>query len=120
MATMNDPTDTNGRLIAAGKVNGTSVYDPAGEKLGSIFHDVMLDKASGKADYAIMSFGGFLGMGSSYHPLPWSELTYDEGLGGYVVGIDRSVLEGASRIRHRRRVCLGRSELRSPDRRRLR
>jgi hypothetical protein len=94
MATINDPADTHGRLIAAGKVNGTSVYDPAGEKLGSIY-DVMLDKASGKADYAIMSFGGFLGMGSSYHPLPWSELTYDEGLGGYVVGIDRSVLEGA-------------------------
>jgi hypothetical protein len=94
MANINDPADTRGRLIAAGKVSGTSVYDPVGEKLGSIY-DVMLDKASGKADYAILSFGGFLGMGNSYHPLPWSTLSYDEGLGGYVVGLDRSVLEGA-------------------------
>ena len=94
MADINNPSDTHGRLIAAGKVSGTSVYNTAGEKLGSVY-DIMLDKASGKADYAIMSFGGFLGMGNSYHPLPWAALTYDETLGGYVVGLDRSVLEGA-------------------------
>jgi hypothetical protein len=45
--------------------------------------------------YAIMSFGGFLGMGESYHPLPWRALTYDPGVGGYVVDIDRNRLEGA-------------------------
>jgi hypothetical protein len=78
--------DTSGSLIAASKVNGTSVYDHAGEKLGSIY-DVMINKSSGKAAYAIMSFGGFLGMGNSYHPLPWQHLTYDERLGGYVVTI---------------------------------
>jgi hypothetical protein len=42
----------------------------------------MIDKHSGKADYAIMSFGGFLGIGDSYHPLPWKVLTYDERQGG--------------------------------------
>lgn len=94
MASLNDPSDTGGQLIAASKVNGTAVYNLAGEKLGSIY-DVMLEKSSGKAEYAIMSFGGFLGIGDSYHPLPWNELTYDLAQGGYVVDLDRSHLEGA-------------------------
>jgi len=42
-----------------------------------------------------MSFGGFLGIGDKYHPLPWNMLTYDEGVGGYVVNLDRKRLEGA-------------------------
>jgi len=94
MSGVKDPSDTGGRLIAASKVNGTTVYNRAGEKLGSVY-DVMIDKRSGKAEYAIMSFGGFLGIGDSYHPLPWQSLTYDEIQGGYVVNLDRSRLEGA-------------------------
>jgi sporulation protein YlmC with PRC-barrel domain len=94
MASLNDPSDTRGRLIAASQVNGTTVYNRGGDKLGSIY-DVMLDKISGKAEYAIMSFGGFLGIGDRYHPLPWRTLTYDPGQGGYVVDIDRRRLEGA-------------------------
>lgn len=94
MADVRDPSDTAGALIAASKVNGTTVYDTAGEKVGSVY-DVMIDKRTGKADYAIMSFGGFLGIGDKYHPLPWQSLTYDESRGGYVVNIDRSRLEGA-------------------------
>lgn len=81
-------------LIAASKVNGTTVYNPAGDSLGSI-HDVMLDKRSGHVTFAVLSFGGFLGMGAKYHPLPWNKLTYDERQGGYVVDLDKSVLEGA-------------------------
>jgi hypothetical protein len=42
-----------------------------------------------------MSFGGFLGMGESYHPLPWRALTYDTQQGGYVVDINRNRLENA-------------------------
>ena len=94
MAGLNDPSETGGRLIAASKVNGTTVYNVAGEKLGSVY-DVMIDKRSGKAEYAIMSFGGFLGIGDSYHPLPWHILTYDQVEGGYVVDLDRSRLEQA-------------------------
>ena len=94
MASLDDPSDTHGRLIAASQVNGTSVYNLAGEKLGSIY-DVMLAKGSGKAEYAIMSFGGFLGIGERYHPLPWDVLTYSPEHEGYVVDIDRSRLEGA-------------------------
>ena len=68
-------------LIAASKVQGAEVYNAAGESLGSI-HDLMIDKISGNVAYAIMSFGGFLGMGNSYHPLPWPLLQYDTSKGG--------------------------------------
>ena len=88
---------TSGSLIAAEKVNGTNVYNASGDKLGSV-DDIMLDKISGKAIYAVMSFGGFLGIGESYHPLPWRVLTYDVNLGGYIIDIvDRSQLEKAPR-----------------------
>ena len=94
MASINDPKDTHGHAIAASQVNGTNVYNTAGEKLGSVY-DVILDKVSGKAEYAVMSFGGFLGIGDRYHPLPWSQLRYDTDLSGYVVNLDRDRLEGA-------------------------
>ena len=87
-------TDESSSLISSDKVEGTAVYDRRGEKLGSI-HSVMIDKISGKVAYAVMSFGGFLGMGDSYHPLPWHVLTYDTGQGGYVVDLDRNKLEKA-------------------------
>lgn len=94
MAEVKDPSDTRGRLIAASQVKGTNVYNRAGEKLGSVY-DVMIDKRSGGTEYAIMSFGGFLGIGDNYHPLPWRSLTYDTQQGGYVADIDRSRLEAA-------------------------
>ena len=94
MATIDDPRDTGGDLIAASKVNGTAVYNTDGDRLGSVY-DVLLDKKSGHADYAILSFGGFLGLGDRYHPLPWSQLRYDTLRGGYVVGLDRAQLEAA-------------------------
>jgi hypothetical protein len=87
-------TDETRNLISADKVTGTAVYNRQGEKLGSV-HDVMLNKRSGQVAYAIMSFGGFLGMGESYHPLPWRALSYDTRQDGYVVDIDRARLEGA-------------------------
>jgi PRC-barrel domain len=90
----NVATDETSSLISSDKVEGTAVYDRRGEKLGSI-HSVMIDKISGKVGYAVMSFGGFLGIGDRYHPLPWHVLTYDTGQGGYVVNLDRSKLEGA-------------------------
>jgi sporulation protein YlmC with PRC-barrel domain len=74
-------------LISASKVEGTACYDSTGEKLGTI-DDIMLQKRSGKVAYAIMSFGGFLGIGEKYHPLPWDVLDYDTSVGGY--RIDRT------------------------------
>jgi sporulation protein YlmC with PRC-barrel domain len=88
---------TSGSLIAAENVNGTDVYNLAGDHLGSV-DDIMIDKASGRAIYALMSFGGFLGMGEKQHPLPWSALTYDEKKGGFVVNLDKEQLKAAPTI----------------------
>jgi sporulation protein YlmC with PRC-barrel domain len=85
---------TSGSLIAAEQVKGTNVYNLRGEELGSI-EDIMIDKVSGRVVYAIMAFGGFLGMGEKQHPLPWSTLKYDEQKDGYVVDLDKERLEGA-------------------------
>jgi len=85
------------QLIAADKVEGTAVYNPRGEKLGSI-ERVMIDKVSGRVAYAVMSFGGFLGIGDRHHPLPWSVLRYDPSNDGYVVNLDKKVLESGPTI----------------------
>jgi sporulation protein YlmC with PRC-barrel domain len=98
MADNNVATDETDRLIASNKVEGTSVYDRDGNKLGSVYN-FMVDKRSGQAEYAVMSFGGFLGMGEDYHPLPWDQLTYDTNQGGYVVNLTREQLEGGPRYR---------------------
>jgi PAS domain S-box-containing protein len=82
------------RLIASDKVEGTDVYNRAGERLGEVYN-FMVDKYSGRVAYAVMSFGGFLGIGEKYHPLPWKVLTYDTGLSGYVVDLDEETLRGA-------------------------
>lgn len=94
MATSRMADREQGDLISADKVTGTAVYNQAGENLGEVY-SVMIDKLSGKVAYAVMSFGGFLGIGDRYHPLPWSMLHYDTARGGYVVNIDKSTLEGA-------------------------
>jgi sporulation protein YlmC with PRC-barrel domain len=87
--------ETN-RLIASDRVEGTTVYNRAGEKLGSV-KNFMVDKRSGKADYAVLQFGGLFGLGSDHYPIPWDMLTYDTDLGGYVVDIDKSRLDDAPR-----------------------
>lgn len=81
-------------LISADKVHGTDVYNRAGDRLGSV-DSIMIDKAGGNVAYVVMSFGGFLGMGEQFHPLPWDVLTYDERLGGYCVDLDREALTNA-------------------------
>lgn len=89
-----DPDDTSGGLIAASKVNGTVVYDLKGDRIGKV-EDIMVDKLSGQVRYAVLSFGGFLGIGSEYYPLPWQKLHYDTGLGGFRLDITRETLEKA-------------------------
>lgn len=81
-------------IISSDKVEGTSVYNPAGEKLGSI-DDLMIDKISGQVRYAVLEFGGFLGMGTDRYPIPWKVLRYSTDKGGYVVPLDKSKLERA-------------------------
>jgi PRC-barrel domain len=68
-------------LIGSDKVEGTYVYDAHGQHIGSI-ERVMIEKRSGQVAYAVLSFGGFLGIGSDYYPIPWASLSYDTSLGG--------------------------------------
>ena len=83
-----------GNLIGSDKVEGTAVYGADQRKVGSI-QRVMIDKISGKVSYAVLSFGGFLGIGDDYYPLPWQSLKYDNNLGGYVTGLTDNQLKGA-------------------------
>jgi sporulation protein YlmC with PRC-barrel domain len=81
-------------LIGSDKVEGTNVYRSNGDNIGSI-ERIMIDKQSGKVAYAVMSFGGFLGIGHDHYPVPWSLLTYNTKLGGYEVNISEQQLKGA-------------------------
>ncbi len=90
--------DETNALIASNKVEGTEVYNRQGEHLGEVYN-FMVNKRSGQVEYAVLSFGGFLGIGESYHPLPWKALTYDTDQGGYVVDLDKRKLEGAPSYR---------------------
>lgn len=89
-------TDETRDLIASNKVEGTAVFDRGGERLGAITN-FMVDKRSGKAEYAVMQFGGFLGIGADYYPVPWSMLTYSTDHGGYVVDLSKEQIEDAPR-----------------------
>ena len=94
-------SDPDHDLIASDRVEGTKVFRPGGERIGKIDH-FMVDKRSGQVEYAVMSFGGFLGLGEELRPLPWRALEYDRELGGYVVSAEDDTfrnspyIEGAS------------------------
>lgn len=82
------------QAIPARKVIGTNVRDAAGQKIGQI-EDVMLDKLSSSIMFAVVGFGGFLGMAEKYHPIPWSALKYDPEAKAYVVSYSKAQLEAA-------------------------
>jgi sporulation protein YlmC with PRC-barrel domain len=84
----------NHQLISSEDVEGTNVYDMKGSKIGDIDH-LMIDKISGRVSYAVMSFGGFIGLGHSHYPIPWAALKYDKKLGGYITGITEQQLKDA-------------------------
>jgi PRC-barrel domain protein len=86
-----------GSLIGSDKVEGTAVYGADSQRIGSI-ERVMIDKISGKVAYAVLGFGGFLGIGDDHYPLPWQSLKYETNLGGYVTGIKDSELSGLQSI----------------------
>ena len=81
-------------LIASDKVEGTPVYRPNGEKIGTI-ERLMIDKLSGNVAYAVLSFGGFLGMAQKHLPIPWARLKYDRMLGAYQLDLTDEELSRA-------------------------
>ncbi|MDB5684069.1 MAG: photosystem reaction center protein [Sphingomonas bacterium] len=94
MTDPSSPCDAAHELISSARVEGTPVYDRAGEKLGTL-HSVMIHKVSGQVAYALLTFGGFLGVPSRVHPIPWEKLRYDTHRHGYTVDLSRDMLENA-------------------------
>jgi len=88
------PVAANDELILSSRVRDTAVYNPAGDKMGHI-ENLSIGRVSGRVRYALMSFGGFLGIGERFHPLPWTALKYDEDKDGYVVSLTKEQLSGA-------------------------
>src|SRR5476649_1925003 len=86
------------QLIASDRVEGTAVRRPNGDRIGHV-ERLMIDKVSGKVSYAILSFGGFLGMGTSLLPLPWARLTYNTRFEAYQLDIDDEELRRAPSFR---------------------
>ncbi len=80
-------------LIGSDKIEGAAVYRSNGVKIGNIKR-VMIDEATGKVAYAVMSFGGFMGIGEDYYPVPWSLLTYNPRFEGYEISISEEQLKG--------------------------
>ena len=89
-----ESTDSPAALVSSSDVVGTSVYSRDGTHLGSIDH-VMIDKVSGKIAYAVMAFGGVLGIGEEHYPVPWPKLEYSLPQGGYVTDITAEQLQAA-------------------------
>ena len=87
-------TAGNSSMVSSSDVNGTEVYGRDGSHVGHIDH-LMIDKVSGKIAYAVMGFGGFLGMGEEHHPVPWNALHYDTSRNGFVTDITADTLQGA-------------------------
>ncbi len=88
------PIEETSRLIASNKVEGTPVYGRGGDRLGTIYN-FMVDKFTGQVEYAVMRYGGFLGVGQRYYPLPWRILDYDVREGGYRIDMSHRDLERA-------------------------
>lgn len=92
-----DPTDEPGgghKLILASRVLKTPVYNQDGDRIGHI-DDLSIERDTGRTRYAILSFGGFLGIGERFHPLPWSMLHFDPAQEGFVVPLDKATLSEA-------------------------
>jgi sporulation protein YlmC with PRC-barrel domain len=81
-------------VIESDRVEGTKVYDARGKHVGSI-RRLVIEKVTGRVVYAVMSFGGFLGLRTHTHTIPWEKLRYDTSLGGYRTDITKEQLSGA-------------------------
>lgn len=118
---MNQPVsdraaESDHRLILGSRVDGTPVFNKEGDRIGHV-DDLSIERTSGRVVYAIMSFGGFLGIGEKFHPIPWSLLDYDVERDGYVVPLDRAALESAPHYGIDELVKLGGASIRHYDQR---
>src|SRR3984893_16801876 len=95
-------------FIPSYRIEGTPVYGADDKHIGKV-EWLLIDKLTGKVEYAVISFGGFLGIGADYYPIPWSLLTYNEKLGGYKVSITEAQLKDAPKLWSKRKLGLVKS-----------
>ena len=88
------PTTAARRVLAASTLKGDSVVNHQGEDLGNI-EDLMIDLEGGRIGYAVLSFGGFLGMGDKLFAIPWDALTVDQQNQRLVLNVDKDLLKQA-------------------------
>jgi len=86
--------DDSHELISSTRVEGCPVVNARGEKLGSI-RSLMIHKQTGQVAYALLSFGGFLGLRTHVHPVPWEKLSYDRDRHVYRIDLTREQIENA-------------------------
>lgn len=91
---MHNEIEKNSAVIASDRVEGTDIYDRNGENIGHV-DCVLIEKRGGQATDAVVSVGGFLGMGDEKHCIPWSKLDYDTELGGYHLDVGEEELRDA-------------------------
>lgn len=85
-------------LIGSDRVEGTAVYGADKNKIGSV-DKLLIEKHGGQVTDAIISVGGFLGIGNEKHSLPWSKLDYDTDLSGYRLDVTEEQLKNAPRFK---------------------
>jgi sporulation protein YlmC with PRC-barrel domain len=81
-------------LIASDRVEGTEVRRSDGKKIGTI-QRLMIDKLSGEVAYAVLNFGGFLGMGEKHLPVPWERMKFNRSLDAYEINMTEDELSRA-------------------------
>lgn len=89
-----DPDKKFRRILSANTLEGDRVKNSAGEDLGKI-DEIMIDIPSGRVAYAVLSFGGVLGIGNKLFAVPWSILSVDEDEECFVLEMDQRTLQTA-------------------------
>lgn len=82
------------RALSASTLIGDDVRNPAGKDLGHV-EEIMLDVNSGRIAYAVLAFGGFLGLGNKLFAVPWDALTLDGEEHAFILNVDEETLENA-------------------------
>jgi hypothetical protein len=93
-----ESADSRHALISSRRIEGARVFNREDGKLGTI-HSVMIDKVTGRVPYALLSFGGFLGINGRVHPVPWERLHYDTGFDAYLLDTPYEALKRAPTLR---------------------
>jgi sporulation protein YlmC with PRC-barrel domain len=98
-ATTDDTYRGSMRLLISTLNTKLTAYARDASKLGTV-EQLVIDMFTGKAEYAVLSFGGFLGLGQKYHPVPFSYLRVSTDGAGYIVDVDRTLIDGSPSYRN--------------------